>query len=80
MCAHIIVARVSHNVCLKASESDEKINTEKLKQRDKIHFYADIVLYEDELSDHGCSLLNVKIVNSLSCTILMLVPSMVTGN
>lgn len=80
MCAHIIVARISHHVCLKASETDEKINTEKLKQRDKIHFYADIVLYEDELSDHGCSLLNVKIVNSLSCTILMLVPSMVTGN
>ncbi len=55
-------------VCMKASESEEKINTDKLKQRDKILFYADIVLFEDELSDHGCSLLNVKIVSRMFTT------------
>ncbi|KAI0229782.1 TIP41-like protein [Lamellibrachia satsuma] len=39
----------------------EKIDVEKLKVREKIHFYADILLFEDELSDNGCSMLRVKI-------------------
>jgi len=42
----------------------EKIDVEKLKVRDKIHFYADILLFEDELSDNGCSVLRVKIVSN----------------
>ena len=42
----------------------EKIDVEKLKVRDKINFYADVLLFEDELSDNGCSVLRAKIVSS----------------
>lgn len=43
------------------SETSERIDIEKLKQRERICFYDDIVLFEDELSDNGCSVLSVKI-------------------
>ena len=36
---------------------------EKLKIREQIHFYADILLFEDELGDNGHSMLSVKIVS-----------------
>ena len=45
------------------TSTEERIDVEKLKQHDKIHFYADIMLFEDELHDCGCSILNVKIVS-----------------
>ena len=45
--------------------SNEKIDIEKLKVREKIHFYDDILLFEDELSDNGTSILSVKIVSIL---------------
>lgn len=44
--------------------TDEQINTERLKQRDKILFYSEIMLFEDELHDSGCSFLSVKIVST----------------
>jgi type 2A phosphatase activator TIP41 len=53
-----------------ASEAQEKlpnengklkeINYDRLKQQDEIVFYDDIMLYHDELHDHGESKLNVK--------------------
>ena len=39
---------------------------EKLKVKEKIHFYEDVVLFEDELADNGVSRLNVKIVSPFS--------------
>lgn len=46
---------------LKVSETNEVIDIEKLKTREKINFYTDTLLFEDELADHGCAMLNVKI-------------------
>jgi type 2A phosphatase activator TIP41 len=43
------------------SSTTEKIDYEKLKHREKILFYKDVVLYEDELDDNGCSKLSIKI-------------------
>ena len=43
------------------STTKDQIDYEKLKEREKILFYKDIVLYEDELDDNGCSKLSVKI-------------------
>uniref|UniRef100_A0A915CTY3 TIP41-like protein n=1 Tax=Ditylenchus dipsaci TaxID=166011 RepID=A0A915CTY3_9BILA len=34
-------------------QTTEKIDFEKLKQRETIHFYSQMTLYEDELADHG---------------------------
>ncbi|OQR67634.1 TIP41 protein-like [Tropilaelaps mercedesae] len=39
----------------------ERIDMSKLTSRDPIHFYQDLCLYEDELSDHGVAKLSVKI-------------------
>jgi len=53
-------------VCVKVEASDERIDMERLKVRDKISFYSDIILFEDELNDSGCSVLSVKIVCCVS--------------
>ena len=45
---------------LKAEPTELKINYEKLKIEEKMLFYDDVVLYEDELDDNGCSKLSVK--------------------
>ena len=39
----------------------ERIDIEKLKVRDTIHFYEEVDLFEDELADHGIAKCNVKI-------------------
>ena len=44
---------------------------EKLKVREQIHFYADILLFEDELGDNGHSMLSVKIVSLTRQTIFL---------
>lgn len=41
--------------------TEEKIDLEKLKVKEKIHFYDDVLLFEDELSDNGTSVLSVKV-------------------
>lgn len=41
----------------------DRIDLEKLKKREKILFYQDILLFEDELADNGTSMMNVKIVS-----------------
>ena len=43
--------------------TDDRIDMEKLKQKEKIMFYEDILLFEDELADHGCAICNVKVVS-----------------
>ena len=43
------------------STTEDKIDYEKLKEKERILFYKDVVLYEDELDDNGCSKLSVKI-------------------
>lgn len=40
----------------------ERIDLEQLKVKEKIYFYEDIILYEDELADNGIAKLNVKMV------------------
>lgn len=46
---------------LQASETTERIDLQKLMVKEKIMFYADILLFEDELADNGTSVLNVKV-------------------
>ena len=46
---------------VRTSETEDRIDYEKLKVRERILFYEDLVLYEDELDDNGCSKLSVKI-------------------
>ncbi|VDD92859.1 unnamed protein product [Enterobius vermicularis] len=41
--------------------TEERIDLERLKSREPIHFYSQIVLYEDELADHGCSQMSVRV-------------------
>ena len=38
----------------------DKIDIEKLKRQEKIHFYQDMMLFEDELADNGIAKLTVK--------------------
>ncbi|OWF51675.1 TIP41-like protein [Mizuhopecten yessoensis] len=46
---------------IKVSDTSERIDMEKLMVKEKIMFYADTLLFEDELADNGTSILNVKI-------------------
>ena len=48
--------------CLKVVETYEKIDIELLRKKEKIYFFEDVILFEDELADNGCALLNVKMV------------------
>uniref|UniRef100_K7FBD0 TIP41-like protein n=1 Tax=Pelodiscus sinensis TaxID=13735 RepID=K7FBD0_PELSI len=48
-------------VKLKVVPTTDHINTEKLKAREQIMFFEEVLLFEDELHDHGVSSLNVKI-------------------
>ncbi|KAB0799154.1 hypothetical protein PPYR_07034 [Photinus pyralis] len=41
--------------------TDERINIERLKEREKILFYEDLMLFEDELHDNGIASCTVKI-------------------
>ena len=63
----------SSGLCVEPTE--QKIDYEKLKIQEKILFYDEIILYEDELDDNGVSKLSLKIVSNLmlieSCVILM---------
>lgn len=42
-------------------ETSERIDVDKLKQREKILFYHDLTLFEDELHDNGIAACSVKI-------------------
>ena len=43
-------------------ETELKINYEKLKEQERILFFDEVILYEDELDDNGCSMLSSKLV------------------
>lgn len=43
-------------------ETDEKIDLDKLKRKDKILFYVDLTLFEDELHDNGIAVSSIKMV------------------
>ena len=49
---------------LKVSVTDEKIDYERLKIQEKIVYFDEIILYEDELDDNGIAKLSIKIVSS----------------
>ncbi|KAG2456495.1 TIP41-like protein isoform X1 [Polypterus senegalus] len=46
---------------LKVIPTSDRIDMEKLKTREQIVFFEEVLLFEDELHDHGVSMLNVKI-------------------
>ncbi|XP_026225932.1 TIP41-like protein isoform X1 [Anabas testudineus] len=46
---------------IKVIETAERINMEKLKAREQIMFFDEVLLFEDELHDHGVSMISVKI-------------------
>lgn len=50
----------------KIEETNERIDIDKLRQRDKIMFYHDLTLFEDELHDNGIAVSSVKIVSYLT--------------
>jgi type 2A phosphatase activator TIP41 len=50
---------------IQIEETDDKIELEKLKEHEKIFFYDDVTLFEDELADNGCAVMNVKVVTLL---------------
>lgn len=45
----------------KIEETDERIDVNKLKVREDILFQEDVLLYEDELADHGTAQYSVKV-------------------
>lgn len=51
------------NEKLKIEETELKIDITKLMNREKIIFYHDLTLFEDELHDNGVAKLSVKIVS-----------------
>ncbi|GMF19688.1 unnamed protein product [Phytophthora fragariaefolia] len=48
----------------KVEATHERIDFEKLKEREPILWFEDVGLYEDELHDHGTSAMSVKVVSS----------------
>ncbi|KAM3601591.1 uncharacterized protein V6R79_015364 [Siganus canaliculatus] len=46
---------------IKVAETAERIDMEKLKTREQIMFFDEVLLFEDELHDHGVSMISVKI-------------------
>ncbi|XP_030648687.1 TIP41-like protein [Chanos chanos] len=46
---------------IKVTPTAERIDMEKLKAREQIMFFEDVLLFEDELHDHGVSMISVKI-------------------
>ncbi|XP_035796348.1 TIP41-like protein [Anopheles albimanus] len=49
------------NERLRVEPTEQRIDMLKLKRREPILFYHDLTLFEDELHDHGISLLSVKV-------------------
>ncbi|KAL1267252.1 hypothetical protein QQF64_002927 [Cirrhinus molitorella] len=46
---------------IKVSPTTERIDMEKLRAREQIKFFEEVLLFEDELHDHGVSMISVKI-------------------
>ncbi|KAK3696970.1 hypothetical protein RRG08_023160 [Elysia crispata] len=60
------------NAVMKVSDTTEQINLDNLKRREPIHFYDDVLLFEDELSDNGTSIMNVKVRVMPSCFFILM--------
>lgn len=52
------------NEKIRCEDTDEKLDIFKLMQKERILFYTDLTLFEDELHDHGIAACSVKIVSS----------------
>lgn len=52
---------LSESNLVKISQTTERINIDKLKVKEKILFYEDIMLFEDELADNGTAQCSIKI-------------------
>ncbi|EDO46678.1 predicted protein [Nematostella vectensis] len=57
---------------LRIQPTTDRIDIEKLKVKEKIYFYEDLVLFEDELADNGTAKLNVKMRVMQSSLFLLL--------
>ena len=49
---------------IQIAETADRINYAKLKTQERIYFYDEVILYEDELADNGTAVLSVKIVST----------------
>lgn len=47
---------------IRVEDTDQKLDIFKLMKKERILFYHDLTLFEDELHDHGISVCSVKIV------------------
>jgi hypothetical protein len=54
--------------------TEDRIDIEKVKQREPILWYDEVNLYEDELHDHGISIMSIKVVRKIS---LLSLPSII---
>jgi type 2A phosphatase activator TIP41 len=52
---------ITHQTELRKEETSERIDYEKLKVEERILFFDEVILYEDELDDNGCTKLSTKI-------------------
>ncbi|XP_065121097.1 TIP41-like protein [Paramisgurnus dabryanus] len=52
---------LGEHIEMKVKPTTERIDLEKLKTREQIKFFEDVLLFEDELHDHGVSMISVKI-------------------
>lgn len=52
------------NEKIRFEDTDAKLDIFKLMQKEKILFYQDLTLFEDELHDHGIAACSVKIVSA----------------
>lgn len=53
---------------LASTATDLRIDMDKLRRREAILFFDEVHLYEDELADHGCASLSIKVVRlAFSC-------------
>ncbi|XP_044078400.1 TIP41-like protein isoform X2 [Siniperca chuatsi] len=52
---------IGEGMQIKVTKTAERIDMEKLKAREQIMFFDEVLLFEDELHDHGVSMISVKI-------------------
>ncbi|XP_053703013.1 TIP41-like protein isoform X1 [Synchiropus splendidus] len=52
---------IGEDAQMKVNPTSERIDMEKLKAREQIMFFEEVLLFEDELHDHGVSMISVKI-------------------
>ncbi|KAI1719889.1 TIP41-like family domain-containing protein [Ditylenchus destructor] len=56
---------------VRVESTEETINIDKLKERVPIVFYTEQTLYEDELADHGCSQMSVRVRVMPTCFLVL---------